>query len=321
LRAIGWPVPGLYQDGRGPLRVRGASADGGYARPVRGAARFRNFDFDVDVHVNAHGYFERDATPKVAGEYRIGLFGDSTTSGWGVGHDGRYGRVWFEAVRDRMPGASMWNFGAPGQGTWQNETFLRRHGDVYELDEVILAFYAGNDINDNARWVHAPTIPVESAWDDIEDWLAANLRSVTFLWSNALRLRAAFTTDPIPLQPALVERLWPETEQALDAMRRTAGDRPLTIWYMPYFTEWDDVAWAEARRRHGLREEDRFVVRDRVTDWCRRRDVAVVDMTPFMEGRPVDSLRLPVDRHWNALAHRLVGEGLAREPACARLCE
>ncbi len=114
LRIWGWPSPGYYQDGDGPLPIRTTNAEGGFGRAFPGAGRLRHFDYDVPFCINRHGFRERDLVPKAQGERRIGLFGDSMTAGWGVLKAERFGEIWFNAVKDRLPNTTLWNFGSPG---------------------------------------------------------------------------------------------------------------------------------------------------------------------------------------------------------------
>ena len=327
LRLWGWEAPGFYQNGKGPFPIRTLNAQGGFGRAFPGPGRQRSFDFDVPTYINKHGFRERELVPKAEGAWRIGLFGDSFATGHGVLQGQGFDEVWFEAVRSKIPKASLWNFGSGGAGAWQMAAFLDGGARVYELDEVILALFAGNELQDNASWAKLRQLSsaeldkhdVTPRYSRLRTWVRNNSRFATFVWFNILSMAHANRAWYSDSGESLAER-WSHTERALAAFKDAAGDRPLTIWYLPSHAEWDDAIWESIKKKQGFGESDRFAVADRIKAWARSNDVPLVDCTPLFAGRSVEDLKFPIDPHWNAKGHRLVGTGLAaNRHSCYRL--
>lgn len=321
LRVLGWPAPGLYQNGRGPLALSMPDADGSSWRAYRGAAHLRHWDYDVAIQLNDHGFIERDLQPKPPGSWRIGVFGDSFTAGMGVAPDERFTQLWSEALAPRTAAAKLevYNFGSAWCGSAQNALFLARHADEYELDEVVLAIFGGNELEDNLAWSsHAALPPDErrrademaSSGRSLRDWIRNHSRAAGFLW---VTLAGRFGGSRVQIADAEhVARLWPTTEQALDAFLEAAGSRPTTLWYLPDSHEWDDEVWRGLKLERGLRDSDRHVVRDAVEDYAKTHRLPFVDVTPALAGRSIRELRFLRDGHWTAAGHRLVAVLLAQ---------
>ncbi len=318
LRIMGWVPPGYFQDGKGPLPIRSLNAEGGFGRDFSGPGRNRSFDYDIPIYINKYGFRERELVPKARGEWRIGLFGDSMTTGQGVVDADRFGEIWFDGVRDKLPNTTLWNFGSPATGAWQSADFLATGADDSELDEVILALFAGNELQDNAAW--APLRDLSSAelrrhdtsprFSRLRTWLRMNSRLAIFVWSNIMSLTQANRAWYADSGESLAER-WIHTEHGLDAFKEAAGDRPFTIWYLPSHAEWDDEVWASIKERHGLQDSDRLIVRERIKEWADANNVPIADCTPVFAGKSIENLKFAIDPHWNADGHRIVGEGLA----------
>ncbi len=321
LRILGWVPPGYYQNGNSPFPLRSLNPEGGFGRESPGPGRNRSFDFDVPIHISLHGFRERDLIPKAEGEWRIGLFGDSFATGQGVAKAERFGEVWFEVVGDRFPKTTLWNFGSPATGAWQSAAFLATGANEFELDEVILALFAGNELQDNASWAELRELnsaelrryDTSPRFSHLRTWLRNNSRVGIFVWSNILSLAQANRAWYSDSGESLASR-WVHTDRALAAFKAAAGDRPFTIWYLPSHAEWDDNVWQSIKDRHGFRDDDRFAVRNRIKEWAEAQDVPFVDCTPLFKGKSAEDLKFDLDPHWNANGHKLVGEGLAAIP-------
>ena len=322
LRVIDWPSPGLYQDGRGPLPLAIATEEGSSWRNYSGAARIRHWDYDVDVELNAHGFIERENAPKSDGVWRIGLFGDSFVAGMGVEPDQRFGRIWNRSLPDGShPPLELYNFGSVWSGTGQNAAFLAREGGAYELDEIILAVFGGNELQDNERWEAYRALSAEQkaerdradrggrSWRDA---IRNRSRAAGFLYVTLVRGFAK--REALVPTREFVDEHWAPTQRALDDFAATVGDRPLTIWYLPSTTEWDEESWNEVKAETGLAESDRHSVRDRIRDWAQGEGIPFVDTTRYLQDQTAREIRFPRDGHWNALGHDRVGRALAAAP-------
>lgn len=318
LRIIDWPSPGLYQDGVGPLPLAIATEDGSSWRRYPGVARLRHWDYDVDIRLNDHGFIERPNAPKEEGTWRIGLFGDSFTAGMGVQPNERFGSVWERSLpAEARASMEVYNFGSAWSGTGQSAAFLAKHGSEYRLDEVILALFSGNELQDNEHWEAYRSLPPEAqkqreqkrrSW---RDRLRNRSRAAGFLYVSVVR---GFASRKITVPNAeFVSEKWPPTERALADFVDAADGRPLTIWYLPSTTEWDDALWSSLRDELGLNDSDRHAVRDRIRRWANENGVPFVDTTHFLEGRTAREIRFQRDGHWNPAGHLLVGRALAAE--------
>ncbi len=320
LRIWGWAAPGFYYDGEGPFPIRTLNAEGGFGREFPGPGRHRSFEFDVPIYVNQQGFRERDLGPKSEGEWRIGLFGDSMTAGHGLLKEERFGEIWLNAVKDDLPNTTLWNFGSPGAGTWQISAFVATGADAFELDEIALALFAGNELQDNASWAQLRDLSsaelrrhdTTPKYNRMRTWLRNNSRVATFLWLNILSLAQANRAWYSDSGETLAER-WPHTENALNALKEAVGDRPFTIWYLPSHAEWDDAVWESIKEKQGFQESDRFAVASRIKAWAESNDVPLIDCTPLFAGESVEDLKFPIDPHWNAKGHNLVGTGVAAD--------
>ncbi len=311
LRVAGWPSPGLHDArGRGPLPLRVPDGEGG-AYPT-GPGRLVHYDYDVEWTVGAHGFRERDPVPKRAGERRALLLGDSFAAGVGVELGSRFGDVWFRETGRAGRGETLWTLASSWCGTAQSAAILRGVGRAYEVDEIVLAFYGGNDLEDNEGWRRKVAGTAAPPSGSFRIWLRERSRLATFVWVYGLRSFASFRPPAIHSKETLDE-LWPDTDRALGELLEAAAGRPLRVWYLPNVSEWDDALWEEVLARHSIADPVRTGARDRLEDWCRAHGVPFADATPFLAGSRAQDLVFPVDPHWNAEGHRRVGEGLARE--------
>ena len=192
LRVAGWPVVGNLIDGQRASTTQRGGADGSAYRGLGRELRLVHFDYDVRYTLNRHGFVEREPAPKGAGERRIGLFGDSFTMGMGVQVSERFGDVWFAQTRERLPpGTTLWNFGMAGTGTLQQAALLGGAAREYELDELVLAFYSGNDVTDNIEESSHDPKGGRAGRSAAREPAAArgcdNVRLSTFLWCYGLR--------------------------------------------------------------------------------------------------------------------------------------
>jgi hypothetical protein len=320
LRIIDWPAPGIYRDDRGPLGLSMPNEDGSSWRAYSGPARLRHWDYDVEIMLNKHGFIDRESYPKDPETWRIGIFGDSFVAGMGVSADERFTQVWIESISKRIRSITIetFNFGSAWCGSAQNAAFLSVHGNEYDLDEVVLAVFGGNELEDNLRWSEYSTLtPSEkvradiaaSSGTSIRDWIRNHSRAAGFLFVT-IAGRFASKSIHIPDEDAMT-KLWPTTEQALSSFALAAGNRKLTIWYLPDTHEWDDEAWRQIKSEFALREEDRHLVRDAIEKWAESRRILFIDASSFIAGRSARDLRFRRDGHWNEAGHRIVGEALA----------
>ncbi len=316
LRILGWPAPGFYQNGMGPLQYQIPTSEGGAWRAYPGKARQRHYDFDIPIYINAHGFRSSENRPKEFDEWRIGVFGDSFTDGWGVRREERFGEVWMKEAKDVLGNTTLWNFGSIDSGTWQNADFLDAGGKEYQLDEIILAVFSWNELSDNILWSNLRNLSNEDIdeqyrkkFSGMRTWIRTHIRTASFLWINFLR---SAPKGPPPASKQTIDTYWPYTKAGFDAFKDATGDRPLTIWYLPGRVEWDDNIWRIHQQEQDLDESERFLLRQYIQSWAEANNVPFVDVTPWLAGRPSNEVSFPVDPHWSPGGHSIVGKGLAK---------
>lgn len=313
LRVLDWPAPGLYQNDRGPLALRAPGRAGGVYPP--GAARLRHYDYDVSSVANSHGFREREWRRKAPGEWRIGVLGNSMTAGVGVEPSERFSEVWSNGSFSRVNGVTLWNLGTPFCGTACAAEILDGIGRKYELDEIVLAFFGGQDLEFNLQWYQnggKTEVQVSTSLfsERVRRWLREHCRLVTFVWINALR-RFVVSQPPGTYSVAAFRQSWSVTEQALARLKEGINSRRFTIIYLPSTPEWDDNIWRATRHKHNLPEDGRFMVKQALRQWARGNATEFIDATPWLLSCPsAKECTFPVDGHWNARGHRLVGEGM-----------
>jgi len=312
LRLAGWPAPGLYIDGTGPVQLLTPGPAGG-AYPPNVTGRLRHYDYDVEWSVNGDGFRERPREPKRPGEKRVGILGDSFAAGVGVERARRFGDIWYEHAAHA--GTTLWNLSTPLCGTACEAAILAGVGAKYELDEVIVAFYSGNDLGDNVEWdqSEAHRERDQRGFDRARKIARERSRVATFTWVHLLRSFARIA-QPGVYSAASLASTWPYTASALDRLKAAAGSRPFRIWYIPSIPEWDDRVWSEIRARDSFNDDGRWVVRNAVAAWAEGHGVEFVDTSTWLHGCDAAACTFPVDGHWNAEGHRRVGEGLDSLP-------
>lgn len=115
-----------------------------------GSAHQRNLDFDVTVEINDQGLRDRPhAHAKPEGVFRIVVLGDSFMEAYQVALEDSLPYRLQEALADRR--VEVVNLGIGGYGTAQELRYLQEEGLRYQPDLVLLAFFTGNDIQNNLR--------------------------------------------------------------------------------------------------------------------------------------------------------------------------
>jgi GDSL-like Lipase/Acylhydrolase family len=312
VRLAGWPAPGFYVQGTGPIELRLAGRNGG-AFPPGVLGELRHYDYSVECRVNRFGFRDRELVAKSPGEWRIGLLGDSFTAGIGVNEEDRFGSIFAATVQKRQP-TTVWNLGAPLCGTACEAEMLDAVKDPYALDEVVLAFYGGNDLEDNEVWYQSragnQVGDGRPRFDSSRRWLREHLRLTSFLWVNVISASGSLQPPGVYTKAAL-KRYWPNTEKALEHLRQEVPAQSLTILYLPAQPEWDDAAWQQIRTRLHASDEDRFVTREAVKEWTISHGMRFVDATLWLRAcQPAAQCIFPTDPHWTSKGHRIVADGL-----------
>lgn len=109
-----------------------------------------------EIKMNNAGFRDKDwNVEKPANTYRVAVLGDSFTEAIQVKTETRYTSVMERELAkcSALKGKKIevLNFGVQGYGTAQELMTLRHNASAYSPDLVVLAFYPGNDIQNNYR--------------------------------------------------------------------------------------------------------------------------------------------------------------------------
>jgi hypothetical protein len=115
----------------------------------------RTSEFVMRISINSRGLRDREIDYlKPRDVFRIGLFGDSFTFGEGVQNNESYPKVVEQLLNSQNRNGEakpieVINFGIGKTGTSHQLAFYQKEGVKYQLDLVIVGFFAGNDFSDN----------------------------------------------------------------------------------------------------------------------------------------------------------------------------
>jgi len=108
-------------------------------------------EYHAYARVNSAGLIDQDYTlKKPEGVYRILVLGDSFAEGLRVPMDAAFHSILEEKLKAMGKRVEVINGGVAGWGADQELLFYREIGRNYEPDMVLLAFFPGNDIMNNA---------------------------------------------------------------------------------------------------------------------------------------------------------------------------
>lgn len=314
LRIAGWPAPGYYVAGRGPIVLRNPGTSGG-AYPPGTAGRLKSYEYDIGWVVNEDGFRERAPTNKARGEWRVGILGDSFAVGFGVEQPDRFSEIWASKLQQKTPTITTWNLATPNCGTLCEAEVLEGPAQRYNLDEILLEFYGGNDVQDNIEEYRG--LNIGGADDESSAtyrvWLREHSRLASFIWVNAFRAFATIRPPGIYCEKKL-QTDWSDTESALARFKKAATNRRATILYIPSLPEWDDESWKELSKYPDITGDGRFVVKTALKKWAEENGVGFLDATTWLSAcKTRKECVYPVDGHWTPRAHLLAGTELAQQ--------
>ncbi len=113
-------------------------------------------EYDVEVTINSYGLRDvpRATLDKPPGVFRILLLGNSYVEGLRVPLEATFGKVLEQQLNASAPAGQRVEVipaGVSGWGTDQELLWLREHGAAYQPDLVLLAFFPGNDFQNNSE--------------------------------------------------------------------------------------------------------------------------------------------------------------------------
>lgn len=233
----------------------------------------------------------------------------------------------FEAKLGRAVGVTVLNAGVDGYSTWQETRRYARVADAVDVDGVLVTFFLGNDLGDDARWEKTPPgaahPPPHVGAPPVEDFLARH----SYLWAfwRVGRARAAMEagTDPSAQRFRNELRLFTKSgagelqnelasaTRALAALRDEAarrGDGVLVAVAPPAFAL-TDAAAAETLATFGLTDPSPDAPRQAVLGALRELALPACDLQPALAASPATPY-FQYDGHWNPTGHAVVAEAI-----------
>jgi len=313
----------------------------GYGLAPGFTGEFKTSEFRTKVRINRQGVrAPTEFSVKDIGTERILFIGDSFTMSYTVGLPDSWPKILERELNDAGEGYTLEtiNAGVPGYSTHQALDFLRADLLLFEPDLVVLGFFVGNDIQQNA--FRKSSIRVEQGYlvssvapegilnSKLRHWLARNLHLYHLLWPfqrallnpkkasiaarGRLEERSIYSDKPAER----IRRGWIETEAALGEfvdVLRTRAARGLVV-LIP-----DPIQMTEPFSPQGaaaLAESSTGFAREypntRIRRICERLGLPVVDLLPaFLSYRDRSALYHPVDGHWTRVGNYLAGRHVA----------
>ena len=173
-------------------------------------------EYDVDVTINSDGLrdVQRATLDKPADAFRILLLGDSYVEGLRVPLEQTFAKVLEQQLNARAAAGQRFEVvpaGVSGWGTDQELLWLREHGAAYQPDLVLLAFFPGNDFQNNSEALEVENMgSVQKPFFHLDD--------------GELTLRHS------PFDPAAVPQPAKDETPSNDAASPRPGLSPLASW-------------------------------------------------------------------------------------------
>jgi hypothetical protein len=270
---------------------------------------FRYPEFETDVRINGQGLREnRDLRRSHPGCRRILALGDSFTMGYSVDEGATWVRALERLLNAERPCCEVVNAGVPGYSTWQELAYLEEDGLALAPDIVLLGFFIGNDIADNAC-AALPVVLRDGRLVSQEmnaGRLPLALRLALARHSHVYHLAQAACRPRgrYPLYAGGAEAGWRATAGLLDRMASLCRARRirLIVVLIPERLQVEE----SLRRRLGA-AFDASLPNRRMRELCRRAGVEAVDLLPVLAG---PHLYFPQDGHWTARGNAAAARGV-----------
>jgi len=286
----------------------------------------RSVGHEVNVRINSLGC--RGAEPAGDGA-RLMVVGDSFTIALQVQEDET-----FSARLSKLLGDEVLNCGVDGYSTWQALERYRLVDNEAQAEGVILVFFLGNDLSDNARaaaqqgsQTPPPPPPEAQHVGAVERWLITH--SYLYGYGRLAMARAALRTTNAEERQRLADELGifassggdrlqsaiEETRHAVRALRDEAqqrGDTLMVAVAPPVFAV-DDDRTAPTLALVGLEGVDPDAPRRAMLELLREEAVPACDLSPPLRAAAIDGEHpyLLLDGHWSVSGHAVVAQELA----------
>ena len=286
----------------------------GYALSANGKSERTYLGQPYTESTNSLGFRSREIEPRIPGEYRVMLVGDSFFFSSGVDDKDSLGVQLEEvagadAALKRM--LRVYNFGHPGYCGVQELIVTRTYAERVKPDALVLGFFAPNDVIPNAL----TEIDGEGDFVPLPDRIErfrGELRSELGLWRYSMIARVLSLTTPsasrmvyrIGSRPWVLERNF----EVIREFKRYCDERGIKFGIVfQHTTDSLSGGW-----RAALYNSD--VVHQPLTDFCERSGIPSVDMrSEFQRDEDWTKFILVGDSHCSAKGVRRTAEAIYRD--------
>jgi hypothetical protein len=243
----------------------------------------------------------------------------------------------FEHRLGEKMGVEVLNAGSDGWSTWQSLIRYRLLDDRAGTDTIVLVFFLGNDLDDNARVLHMlrnPVMPggqpgghkpVEVSTDPFTRFVFTH--SYAFAYARVAMKRRTLDTDfdgkrfreeIVPFTKSGKTRLKNVLYHSQEPLRqlrdeaKARGDRLLVAVAPPAFVV-DDYVARTTFELFGLTDPELDNPRDAVLELLKKYEIPACDLTPPLRAAVEQGVKpyFRFDGHWSAAGHEVVAETLA----------
>jgi len=283
-------------------------------------------EYSTSIRINGAGLRDsREVGPKPQGMRRILVLGDSFAMGHSVEERETFDRLVEDGLDARAgrPAFTVLNSGVPGYSTREELSYLRSRGFALEPDAVVLAFFIGNDIVDNAKVNRDMKVSDGYLTDgdpppgllpiSVRSFLARDSHLYHLLWPLQRRLRgdADIRADSLSIYANPDDDLWAPTAALLAELQRTvaAHGLPLFVVIIPDRVQVDTTLWKRAAQdRPGV---DSLNPNRRLLAIADTLGFLVLDLHPaLMRAATREKLYFPIDHHWTRAGNRVAADAL-----------
>jgi len=310
--------------------------------------------FDNYIKINSHGLRDEEHSyVKAEGIFRILVLADSFGAAFQVPLEDTFHKVAQNLLNQSAEGRrfEFINGSFPGWGTTQELKFFQVEGYRYQPDLVLLMFYPGNDVLDNAQSQQKAQLPsrttpkAEQISHNLKIWLTKNSRLYTYvnrtvklhapLWLLNILQKAGLLGTVRPLIQEYVptdylvyssqyssdwENAWAITEKVIRSLRMEV-EKYNAKFSVVIITDREQVhptRWHEALSTYPAmrsREWDLDKPNRLLASFLKKEGIVYFDLLPafrdYAREHSVD-LHYHYDSHWNAQGHRLAGELISK---------
>ncbi len=289
------------------------SDPGSLYQPLPGSARLyglkpnlRAIKAGVEVATNSLGFREQEyAQKKPAGVRRIAVLGDSVAQGYGVEFRDTFGKRLEASLNARDRAYEVINFSVSGYNTTLELATLREVARAYQPDLVLVEYF----LNDAEPRTEMPGATRTFAGGSFFGRLHRSISEQSLLLRQvSARIGPLLRRFEVHYPGSYNDILrsyrpraagWTESQQALLGIASEARriDAAVLVVVFPMMLDFATYPLGP--------------VHDRIAQFCRDHDIAVLDLLPRFEGQEVSELTVFLDGHPNARAHAIAFEAIA----------